>query len=158
MEDPAVWGGIWLATAAILGVGEMLSAGTFWLVPFAVAALPAAIVSFLGAPVLVGWLVFLIGAVLSFAAIRPLAKKLDIEVPNIPGIGANRLIGHEAIVTKAIPAGAEAFGMIKAGGELWNAESVNDMALAAGTEVQIVEVKGTRVVVTPAPASGLDRF
>ena len=158
MEDPVVWGGIWLAAAATLGVGEMVTAGTFWLLPFAAAAIPAAIVSFLGAPILVGWLVFLIGSVVCFAAMKPLAERFDIDTPNIPGIGSNRLIGHDALVVEAIPGGVESQGMIRAGGETWNAISIDEMALPTGTEVQIVEVRGTRVVVSPTPASGLDRF
>lgn len=158
MDDPVVWGGIWLAAAATLGVGEMLTAGSFWLVPFAVAAIPAAIISFLGAPIAVGWLVFLLGSVAAFLAMRPLAKRLDIDVPNIPGIGANRLVGHDAVITEDIPWGAEVHGMVRAGGEIWNALSVGDMGIPAGTEVRIVEVRGTRVVVEPVPAPGLDRF
>jgi len=158
MDDPVVWGGIWLAVAAVLGVSEMASSGTFWLAPFAVAALPASIVSFVGAPVAVGWLVFLACSVVSFLAMRPLAKRLDLDVPHIPGIGANRLVGHEAVTVEEIPFGSETHGMIKAGGETWNAVSANDMAIPVGTAVRIVEVRGTRVVVEPAPDSDLHRF
>lgn len=158
MDDPVVWGGIWLAVAAGLGVSEMASAGSFWLAPFAVAALPAAIVSFIGAPVAVGWLVFLAGSVLSFLAMRPLAKRLDLDVPHIPGIGANRLVGHEAVTVEEIPFGTETHGMVKAGGETWNAVSADDMAIPVGTAVRIVEVRGTRVVVEPSPDSDLHRF
>ncbi len=158
MEDPVVWGGIWLAAAATLGVGEMVTAGSFWLVPFALAAIPAAIVSFMGFPILVGWLLFLVGSVGCFLAMRPLAKRLDIDVPNIPGIGANRLIGHDALVIQPIPGGVDNHDMVRAGGETWNALSLGEMALPEGTEVQIVEVRGTRVVVVPLPTSGLDRF
>ncbi len=158
MDDPVVWGGIWLATAAALGVSEMASAGSFWLAPFAVAALPAAIISFLGAPIAVGWLIFLAGSVLAFLAMRPLAKRLDVDVPHIPGIGANRLVGHEAVIVEDIPFGAETHGMVRAGGETWNAMTDNDMAIPVGTTVRIVEVRGTRVVVEPAPSSDLHRF
>lgn len=158
MEDPVVWGGIWLAVAAVLAVSEMASAGTFWLAPFAVAALPAAIFSFLGAPIAVGWLVFLIGSVASFLAMRPLAKRLDLDVPEHPGIGANRLVGHEAVIVEDIPFGAETQGMVRAGGETWRAITATDLAVPAGTPVTIVEVRGTRVVVEPAPDSDLHRF
>ncbi len=158
MDDPVVWGGIWLAAAATLGIGEMLAAGTFWLAPFAIAAVPAAIVSFIGLPIAVGWIVFLVGSVLAFLGIRPLAKRLDIDVPPIPGIGANRLIGQEATVTEGIPAGAEQTGMIKAGGETWTALSATELGLPVGTAVQIVQVRGTKVMVTPAVEAGLDRY
>jgi membrane protein implicated in regulation of membrane protease activity len=158
MDDPVVWGGIWLAVAASMGVSEMVSAGSFWLAPFAVAALPASIVSFIGAPVAVGWLVFLFGSVVAFLAMRPLAKRLDLDVPPTPGIGANRLVGHEAVIVEEIPFGTETQGMVRAGGETWNAITADEMAIPAGAAVRIVEVRGTRVVVEPAPDSDLHRF
>jgi len=158
MDDPVVWGGIWLAVAAALGVGEMATAGSFWLAPFAVAALPAAIISFLGAPIAVGWLIFLVGSVGAFLAMRPLAKRLDVDVPPTPGIGANRLVGHQALTVEEIPFGSETHGMVRAGGETWNAVSANDMTIPVGTSVRIIEVRGTRVVVEPAPDSDLHRF
>ncbi len=158
MDDPVVWGGIWLAVAAALGVSEMASGSSFWLAPFAVAALPASIVSFIGAPVAVGWLVFLIGSVGCFLAMRPLVKRLDLDVPHIPGIGANRLVGHEAVTIEEIPYGTDTQGVIKAGGETWNAVTDHDIAIPVGTAVRIIEVRGTRVVVEPAPDSELHRF
>ena len=158
MDDPVVWGGIWLAVAAALGVSEMMSGSSFWLAPFAVAALPAAIVSFIGAPVAVGWLFFLVGSVACFLAMRPLANRLDLDVPHIPGIGANRLVGHEAVTIEEIPYGTDTQGAIKAGGETWNAVTDQDIAIPAGTAVRIIEVRGTRVVVEPAPDTALHRF
>lgn len=158
MDDPVVWGGIWMAAAAVLGVAEMASAGTFWLAPFAVGAVPAAIVSFLGAPIAVGWLVFLVCSVGAFLAMRPLAQRLDIDSPQIPGFGANRLIGVEAVVTDDIPFGVGSHGMVKVGGESWNAVSSMEIALPVGTPVRIVEVQGTRVVVEPAPDTDLRRL
>ncbi len=158
MDDPVVWGGIWLAVAATLGISEMTSGNSFWLAPFAVAALPASIVSFIGAPVAVGWLLFLVGSVASFLAMRPLAKRLDLDVPHIPGIGANRLVGYEAVTLEEIPYGSDTHGMIKAGGETWNAVTDQDIAIPVGTPVLIIEVRGTRVVVEPAPDSELHRF
>lgn len=158
MDDPVVWGGIWLAVAAVLGVSEMASGSSFWLAPFAVAAIPASIVSFMGLPIAVGWVVFLVGTILAFLAMRPLAQRLDIDVPHIPGIGANRLVGHEALTVEEIPYGTDAQGKVKAGGETWNAVTDFDIAIPTGTPVFITEVRGTRVVVVPAPDSELHRF
>ena len=42
MDSPAVWAFIWLAVAATFGVGEILVAGTFFLLPFAAGALAPA--------------------------------------------------------------------------------------------------------------------
>ena len=158
MDDPVVWGGIWLAVAAVLGISEMASGSSFWLAPFAIAALPASIVSFLGAPIELGWLLFFIGSIVTFLAMRPLAKRLDVDVPHIPGIGANRLVGHEAVTIETIPFGTDTHGMIRAGGEIWNAITDDNIEIPAGSPVRITSIRGTRVVVEPAPDSDLSRF
>ena len=41
MEDSAVWAVIWLVAAAAFGIGEILIAGSFFLLPFAAGALAA---------------------------------------------------------------------------------------------------------------------
>lgn len=71
MSDSAVWAAIWLATAAAFGIGEILIAGSFFLLPFAVGALAASIVSVIGAPVLASWATFLVVSVISFLGLRP---------------------------------------------------------------------------------------
>ena len=145
-----------MAVAATFGIGEIVVAGTFFLAPFAVGALAAAIVSFLTAPVWVSWLVFLIVALLAFFALKPLARKLDMDLPNPAGIGANRLVGLDGTVKTAIPVGATGTGEVKIGGESWLAEGREGMGLPEGTHVRVIEVRGTRVIVEPASAAGLD--
>lgn len=155
MDSPAVWAFIWLAVTATFGVGEILVAGSFFLLPFAVGALLAAIASFIGAPVVAGWLIFIVGSIAAFLAMKPLAKRLDISLPNPTGTGANRLVGDIGLVATEIPRGTATPGIIKIGGEEWRAEGRDGMGLAAGMEVRIIEVKGTRVIVEPASQQGL---
>lgn len=152
MEDPTVWAGIWLAVAVLFGIGEILAPGSFFLVPFAVGAVAASLVSFFGAPVVVGWIVFIVMSLITFFALRPLARKLDIDIPNPTGIGANRLVGHAALVNAAIPANGA--GSVNIGPEEWKAEGINGVGFPLGTNVRVVEVRGTRVVVEPAGAAG----
>lgn len=154
MDSPMTWAFIWLALASTFGVGEILVAGSFFLLPFAVGALVAAIASFLGLPILGGWILFIVASMLAFFAMKPLAKKLDEDLPNPTGVGANRLIGGIATVADAIPGGANDTGLIRIGGEDWLAQGRDGMGLALGTEVRIIEVKGTRVVVEPANDTG----
>ncbi len=155
MDSPMVWAGIWLAVAATLGIGEILVAGSFFLAPFAGGALLAALTSLFMAPVWLSWLVFIFGSLGCFFLLRPLADRLDIELPDRPGFGANRLVGMHGIVTTDISVGLAGHGEVKVGGEAWKAEGRDGMGLPAGTAVQIVEVKGTRLIVEPAPAPGL---
>ncbi len=154
MEDPTVWAGIWLAVAVVFGVGEILAPGSFFLVPFAVGAVAASLLSFFGAPVVVSWIVFIVMSLVTFFAMRPLARKLDLDIPNPTGIGANRLVGHAAMVNAAIPANDA--GSVKIGAEEWKAVGRDGMGFALGTNVRVVEVKGTRVIVESTASSTSD--
>lgn len=158
MDDPVTWGIIWLVTAAFFGIGEMAFAGSFFMLPFGAGALVAAVLSFFGAPVLLSWLVFVAVSVVAFLALKPLARRLDEELPNPRGFGANRLVGSEGIVAAEIPANTTDTGLIKIGGEQWRASGRGGMGLPSGSAVRIVAVEGTRVIVEPANTSGLDQL
>ncbi len=155
MSDSAIWAAIWLATAAAFGIGEILIAGSFFLLPFAVGALAASIVSVIGAHVLISWSTFLVVSVASFLGLRPLARRLDAAAPDVSGIGANRLVGATGTVLMPISATSGEAGMVKVGTEEWRADSRPGEAIAAGSEVRVVEVQGTRLVVEGVRSHGL---
>ncbi len=148
MSQSAIWAAIWLGAAAVFGIGEILIAGSFFLMPFAVGALAAAVSSLFGSVVL-SWLVFLLVSVASFFGMRPLARRLEINAPSVAGIGANRLVGAEGTVLAPIPATAGDAGMVKVGTEEWRADTRPGVAVAAGSKVRILEIQGTRLVVEP---------
>ncbi len=158
MEDPRVWALIWLAFAAAFGVGEMIAAGTFFLMPFAIGAFVAAIVSLIGAPVGVGWVTFLIVSFGSFLVLKPLARRMNSETPSPPGTGANRLVGLQGVVTESVPTGAGTSGLVSVMGEEWRAEGRDGMGVASGTEVRVIKVSGTRLIVEPASQVGLGQL
>lgn len=149
MDNPAIWAAIFLAVAAGFGIGEISMAGTFFLLPFAVGALAAAIVSLLGAPLIISFPLFLIVSFVVFLGFRPLAKRLDSDIPDVAGIGANRLVGVTGSVIEAIPPTPGDAGMVKVGAEEWKADTAEDVALPVGVKIRVVEVRGTRLVVEP---------
>lgn len=149
MDDPEFWRWVWLAAAVTFGVGEMTSPGSFFLAPFGIGAAFAAVVAFFGAPVGLSWLVFVLVSGGSFAALRPLARRLDSSGPNPRGIGAGRLIGEHGVVLEAVPDGPDALGLVRVGREEWRAQSADNNAIAPGTPVTVIEMKGTRVIVYP---------
>jgi len=151
MSQSAVWVMIWLTVAAVFGIGEMLMAGSFFLLPFAVGALLAALVAALVSGALWSWLAFIIGSVGAFMAMRPMAQRLDENAPEIAGVGANRLIGVIGVVTQPISATPGDAGMVRVGSEVWRADSPSGVALSLGSKVRVTEVHGTRLMVEPAP-------
>lgn len=149
MDDPETWRWVWLAAAVAFGLGEMASAGSFFLAPFAIGAVIAALVSFFGAPIGVGWLLFLLGSGATFAALRPVARRLDASTRTPLGVGAGRLVGQRGIVLTEVPEGPDEVGMVRVGREEWRAQSVDESAIEPGTQVSVIEVRGTRLVVFP---------
>lgn len=143
---PSTWRLIWLAAMVIFALGEIAMAGSFFLAPFAFGALVAALCAFAGVSVGMQWFVFVVASAVSFLAMRPLAHRLD-QRTQTAGIGANRLIGREALVTQEI---GSTSGMVRLDGEQWRAEAADGGGIAVDQSVEITEVRGTRVVVVPS--------
>jgi membrane protein implicated in regulation of membrane protease activity len=143
--DPETWRWIWLVLAVAGIVGEIATAGTFFLFPFGLGAVIAAILAFAGVDVVYQWVAFVLVSIGAFAATRPLVRRLDRSGPS--GVGAQRWVGQQGIVLRAIPNEHEA-GLVRIGGEEWRAQSRSG-AVPAGSTVLVVEVVGTRLVVLP---------
>lgn len=143
-----MWRWIWLVGAVGFGLGEIATAGTFFLLPFAIGGAVAALLAFADVNVAVQWLVFLGTSVALLAAMRPLARRLDRDGLT-EGIGSKRLIGEAATVLEAIPAGPNELGLVRVHREEWRAESVAGESVASGTLVRVIDQRGTRLVVAP---------
>lgn len=148
MDSPETWRWIWLIAASAGIGGEILAAGTFFLLPFGVGAGVAAVLAFAGVGLFWQWLTFLVVSAVGFAATRPLARRLDEGAP-VAGIGARRWMGETATVLEPIPAGVHETGLIRVGRQEWRAQSRDGTPVPAGTTVRVVDVVGTRLVVWP---------
>lgn len=148
MDDPDLWRWIWLGVAALGIGGEMLAAGTFFLLPFGIGAGLAAVVAFAGGALAWQWLVFVVVSALVTAATRPLARRLDEGAP-VAGIGARRWLGEAATVLEPIPPGVNETGLVRLGRQEWRAESRDGTPVPVGTVVRVIDVTGTRLVVWP---------
>jgi membrane protein implicated in regulation of membrane protease activity len=144
-----VWAWLFLVTGVVFAIGEMLTPGAFFLAPFAVGGVTASLISFAGGPPAFGWLVFLAVSAGAFAAMRPLARRLDESGGNPLGVGAGRLVGATAVVLEAIPAGYSQTGLVRVGREDWRARTTDASGLAEGAHATVVEVQGTSVIVHP---------
>lgn len=131
----------------MFAIGELSAPGTFFLLPFAIGAAAAAVLAFAGVDVAIELVVFIVVSLVALAGFRKLAHRLDRNEPT-EGIGSKRLIGQPARVIEAID-GAHDLGTVRVDREEWRAESGDGAAIAVGSQVKIVEVRGTRVVVFP---------
>lgn len=136
---------VWLILAGIFVIGEVITSGflIFW---FALGSLIAMVVSLFIPDIIVQTTVFLISSVILILATKPLVKKFA----NIETVKTNiqSIIGKKGLVTKDINS-IKATGQVKIEGELWSAIGKDDMDIPKGTEVEVVEIKGVKVIVTP---------
>lgn len=147
MDEPEQWRWIWLGAAVLFGLGEMATPGAFFLAPFAIGAVVASALAFADVDLAIEWGAFVGISVAAFAALRPLARRLD-RHGGSDGVGSRRLIGRNGIVLEEILPGH--LGLVRVDREEWRAESGDDTPIAEGAQVRISEVQGTRVIVTPS--------
>ncbi|MGD1056670.1 MAG: NfeD family protein [Solirubrobacteraceae bacterium] len=137
---------LWIVAACILGIGEMHTGGLY-LLPFAVGAALAGVISLLGVGSLLAVLVFVLASVLVFGALRPVARRHR-RLPPAIRTGAAALVGRRAMVLERI-ANDEGVGCVKIdGGEVWTARSYDeDEVIDVGERVEVVEIKGATALV-----------
>jgi membrane protein implicated in regulation of membrane protease activity len=138
---------IWLIGACVLGVGE-LHQGGFYLAPFALGAVLAAIVSLAGTGTAVAAIVFVVASAVVFLTLRPVARRHRHLPPSIR-TGAAALVGKPAIVLERI-ANDEGVGCVRIEGEVWTARSYDDHeVIDAGERVHVIEIRGATALVMP---------
>jgi membrane protein implicated in regulation of membrane protease activity len=136
---------LWLIAAAIFGVGEILTLG-FFLAPFALGALAAAVIAAAGAGTIVSWVVFLVVSVVLLAALRPVARSHRRQPPQLR-TGTAALVGRPAMVVERI-ANDEGVGCVRIDGEMWTARAYDeDEIIEAGKRVQVMEIRGATALV-----------
>jgi membrane protein implicated in regulation of membrane protease activity len=141
--DPWV---LWLIAAVIFGVGEIATLG-FFLGPFAIGALVAALVAAVGGGTLISLVVFLLVSGVTLAALRPLARSHK-RMPAQLRTGTAALVGRTAMVTERIH-NDEGTGCVKLEGESWTARAYDeDAVIEPGKRVHVMEIRGATALVT----------
>ncbi len=137
---------VWLVAAAAFGIGEMHTGGLY-LLPFALGAALAALLSAVGAGLAVSVIAFAAVSLLVVAGLRPIASRHR-RLPPAIRTGAAALVGHQAMVIERI-ANGEGVGCVKIdGGEVWTARSLgDDEVIEAGERVEVVDIKGATALV-----------
>jgi membrane protein implicated in regulation of membrane protease activity len=140
-----------MVVAVLFLLGEMGTAGSFYMLPFAVGAVVACVTAFAGGGIGLQWLLFVIVSAAASAALIPLRRRLDADEP-LDGVGSRRMLNQEAVVTTAVAPGPTGVGRVMVGSEEWRAESATRVGIPVGAVVRVVEVRGTAVVVAPESA------
>ena len=136
-----VWRWLWTIFAIVMAVGEIFTAG-FFLLPFAIGAGAAAILAWIGAPLLAQWLVFFGLSVFSLAYLRRFISRQD--EGEQPKVGANRWVGEVGTVLQDVDPHTNT-GMVRILHEEWRATA--DSHIDAGVKIVVKDIQGTRLVV-----------
>jgi membrane protein implicated in regulation of membrane protease activity len=135
----------WVVLAVVVASAEIAVPG-FFLLPFGLGAGAGAVAAFAGASFPVQLLCFVLASGAFFAGLRPLARRLNrVEQPR--GVGANRVLHERGLVVDGM--GPDDPGLVRIDREEWRAESVDGTVIEPGTRVEVVEIRGTRVLVVP---------
>ena len=136
-----VWRWIWVGAALFLGLAEMVTAG-FFMLPFAVGAVIAAVLAFMDVEPVVQLVVFIVTSVVALVVLQRYVRKED---ERQPAIGSNRFVGQRAVVLQTVDR-TSGTGRVRMDTEEWRAVT-DGSPIEAGTEVEVTEVRGARLVV-----------
>jgi|SRR5215212_11578232 len=137
---------IWILVAVAFAIGEVLTTSLF-LAPFSGGALVAALVAAIGGGAVASWATFIVVSLLLLWVVRPIARSHR-RMPAQLRTGTAALIGRRALVLERI-ANREAVGCVKIDGEVWTARAYDeDRVIEAGTEVEVVEIRGATALVS----------
>ncbi len=137
---------LWVLVACAFGVGEMLTNG-FFLAPFAVGGILAAVTEGAISSEPAALLVFIVASFLTLGIVRPIARR---HLQSGPGIrtGSAALVGKQALVLERI-ANDEGVGCVWIDGEVWTARAFDDdEVIEPGKRVQVLAIKGATALVS----------
>ena len=104
------------------------------------------IVSFFTSSIAIQTAVFVVASTILIFATKPFVKKF--AKTKTVKTNAFSIVGQNGIVIKDIDS-INSKGQIKVDGEVWSAVGKNDINIEKGTEVEILEIKGVKAIVTP---------
>ena len=143
------WLWIWIGAAVGLAFLELVTPFLFFMISFAAGAALAAVAALLDASVALQWGVFVLGSAAALLVLVPIGRRLAASESDEAHEGATRQVGRVAVVLEDIPAGTHDTGLVRLERQQWSAETDDDVAIAKGTEVEVIAVRGTRLVVAP---------
>ncbi len=139
----------WLGLAVLLGVAEMFSLDLV-LIMLAVGAVAGMVLALVGAPIVLQALVAAGASIAMLAVVRPSIAKKFHGGPEL-SLGHGKLVGQRGVVTEEIT-GLQT-GRVMLAGEVWSAAPYDeDLVIAPGQTVEVLQIKGATAYVHPLPS------
>lgn len=142
---------VWLVTAIVLGIVEMLTVDLIFLM-LAGGAAAGTLVALAGAPIWVQAVVAALVALTLLVVVRPWVKEmLQRSTPDTP-MNVRALVGQIAQTLSEV---TDRDGRVKLNGEVWSARTAADvLPRPEGEDVRVVEIDGAFAVVAPLEVVG----
>lgn len=134
---------LWMLMAALFVVGEIFTGG-FFILWFGIGAAVAGVLALLGLGAVWQWGAFVVVSASLVPLSRKFAQAVTDEQP--AGIGADRNIGQQAVVTEEIDNESDS-GQVRINGEQWRAKSASGNRIAEGAKVTVTAQEGTQLLV-----------
>ena len=137
---------VWLVLLILFAIVEGATVGlvSIW---FAAGALVALLSTFFTANIWIQITLFLLVSLITMVIVRPLARKY--VLPTVVPTNADRVIGHEAVVTEDID-NLSGKGVAVVFGVAWTARSDSGAPIPKGTTVTVKRIEGVKLFVAPA--------
>ncbi len=156
MNDEWLW--IWLGIAIAFAFLELVTPLLFFMVSFAVGGAVAAVGALLDVGVAWQWGLFLAGSAAALGTLVPIGRRMALASPagDESPEGASRWVGRTATVLEEIPGGPTETGLVRLERGRWRAESAAEVSIPTGAQVDVIAVRGTRLVValSEEPSTG----
>jgi len=138
---------VWIGAAVVFAVIELVTPVLFFAISFAIGAVLAALGALVGLGVGFQLGLFLLGSTGSLAMLVPIGRRIAQAEGDDEAQGASRWVGRVAVVLEDIPGGPHSTGLVRLERAKWRAETDASEPISAGTEVEVLAVRGTRLVV-----------
>ncbi len=143
------WAIFWLIAAIGLFVAEAMTV-QFVSIWAALAALVVIFPAYLGVDFDIQLLAFAILTVIFIAISRPFVKKLQKNKPQV-NTNARRIVGSIGMITEEVD-NIKSVGRVTVSGVSWACQSYDNSILPASTQIEVLDVHGTKLLVRPIEA------
>jgi len=143
------WLWFWIGAAVVLAIAELVTPFLFFMISFAAGATVAALVAGFDGGVAFQWVSFIVASGAALAVLVPIGHRIARAQGEDEAEGATRWVGRVAEVLEEIPAGPQATGLVRLERAKWRAQTDAAEPVAAGEQVEVIAVRGTRLVVAP---------
>ena len=140
---------VWLAAAVVLAFLELVTPFLFFMISFAAGAALAAIIAAIDGGVMFQWVSFLVVSVGALGVLVPIGHRIARAEGEDAQEGATRWVGRVAYVLEEIPALPHSTGLVRLERVKWRAGTDAGEPVPVGEQVEVIGVRGTRLVVAP---------